>query len=186
VYFLPKCGGDSRGSWETMTRRTRRDGTTHPGFRAKAAIAAIEGGKTLSEWRQCLMCEPIAYRYELPFMPRLSNSGPPERLPEVGQEPQACGRRGHRHFGQRLRGDGPWWKRQLRPARCMDDISVQNPGIREAIETRGAILWDLPPYSPISIGVETTMRSDRTAQLATKCLQCFIERRATPTSSPPD
>jgi transposase-like protein len=50
VDFLPDSGEDRRGSGESMTRRTRRNHT--PAFKAKVALAAIKGEKTLAELAQ--------------------------------------------------------------------------------------------------------------------------------------
>jgi transposase-like protein len=50
VDFLPDDGEDRRGSGESMTRRTRRNHT--PAFKAKVALAAIKGEKTLAELAQ--------------------------------------------------------------------------------------------------------------------------------------
>jgi transposase len=50
VDFLPDDGEDRRGSGESMTRRTRRNHT--PAFKAKVALAAIKGEKTLVELAQ--------------------------------------------------------------------------------------------------------------------------------------
>ena len=45
--FLPDDGEIGRGSGDQMTKRTRRKHT--PGFKAKVALAAIKGEKTLAE-----------------------------------------------------------------------------------------------------------------------------------------
>jgi transposase len=50
VDFLPECDEDRRGSGESMTKRTRRNHT--PAFKAKVALAAIKGEKTLAELAQ--------------------------------------------------------------------------------------------------------------------------------------
>jgi transposase len=50
VDFLPDGGEDRRGSGESMTRWTRRNHT--PAFKAKVALAAIKGEKTLAELAQ--------------------------------------------------------------------------------------------------------------------------------------
>jgi transposase-like protein len=50
VDFLPDDGEDRRGSGASMTRRTRRNHT--PAFKAKVALAAIKGEKTLAELAQ--------------------------------------------------------------------------------------------------------------------------------------
>jgi transposase len=48
VDFLPDSGEDSRGeSGDEMTKRTRRNHA--PGFKAKVALAALKGEKTLGE-----------------------------------------------------------------------------------------------------------------------------------------
>jgi transposase len=50
VDFLPDSGDDSRVSGEIMTKRTRRNHT--PVFKAKVALAAVKGDKTLTELAQ--------------------------------------------------------------------------------------------------------------------------------------
>jgi transposase len=50
VDFLPECGDLCRGSGEKMTRRARRNHT--PAFKAKVALAALKGEKTLAELAQ--------------------------------------------------------------------------------------------------------------------------------------
>jgi transposase len=50
VDFLPDSGEDGRGSGAAMTRRARRNHT--PAFKAKVALAAVRGEKTLSELAQ--------------------------------------------------------------------------------------------------------------------------------------
>jgi transposase-like protein len=56
VDFLPEGGEDRRGSGETMTRRARRNHT--PAFKAKVALAAIKGEKTLAELAQLFDVHP--------------------------------------------------------------------------------------------------------------------------------
>jgi transposase-like protein len=56
VDFLPEGGEDRRGSGESMTRRTRRNHT--PAFKAKVALAAIKGEKTLAELAQLFDVHP--------------------------------------------------------------------------------------------------------------------------------
>src|SRR3954464_1062867 len=48
--ILPEIGVDRRGSGEAMTKRTRRHHT--PAFKAKMALAAVKGEKTLAELAQ--------------------------------------------------------------------------------------------------------------------------------------
>jgi transposase-like protein len=50
VDFPPECGDDRCGSGEKMTKRTRRNHT--PAFKAKVALAAVKGDKTLAELAQ--------------------------------------------------------------------------------------------------------------------------------------
>jgi len=52
VEFLPDSGQDGCGKGETMTRRPRRNHT--PAFKAKVALAAVKGEKTLAELAQQL------------------------------------------------------------------------------------------------------------------------------------
>jgi transposase len=56
VDFLPDSGEYSRNSGETMTRRTRRNHT--PAFKAKVALAALKGEKTLGELAQAFDVHP--------------------------------------------------------------------------------------------------------------------------------
>jgi transposase len=56
VDFLPDSGEDCRISGETMMRRARRNHT--PGFKAKVALAAIKGEKTLTELAQVFDVHP--------------------------------------------------------------------------------------------------------------------------------
>ncbi len=48
--FLPDSGDDAASSGGKMTKRTRRNHT--PAFKAKVALAAIKGEKTLAELAQ--------------------------------------------------------------------------------------------------------------------------------------
>jgi transposase-like protein len=50
VEFLPERGEDCRQSGDDMTKRTRRNHS--PDFKAKVALAAIKGEKTLAELAQ--------------------------------------------------------------------------------------------------------------------------------------
>jgi transposase-like protein len=50
VDFLPDDGEIGRGSGDQMTKRTRRNHT--PAFKAKVALAAIKGERTLAELAQ--------------------------------------------------------------------------------------------------------------------------------------
>jgi transposase-like protein len=56
VDFLPDSGQGGRGSGENMTRRARRNHT--PLFKAKVALAAIKGEKTLAELAQFFDVHP--------------------------------------------------------------------------------------------------------------------------------
>jgi transposase len=56
VDFLPDNGDIGRGSGDQMTKRTRRNHT--PGFKAKVALAAVKGEKTLTELAQQLDVHP--------------------------------------------------------------------------------------------------------------------------------
>jgi transposase len=56
VDFLPEGGEDRRGSGESMTKRARRNHT--PAFKAKVALAAIKGEKTLAELAQVFDVHP--------------------------------------------------------------------------------------------------------------------------------
>jgi transposase-like protein len=50
VEFLPDGGQDGCGTGETMSKRPRRNHT--PAFKAKVALAAVRGEKTLAELAQ--------------------------------------------------------------------------------------------------------------------------------------
>jgi transposase-like protein len=56
VDFLPDSGEDCRASGENMTRRPRRN--HRPAFKAKVALAAIRGEKTLSELAELFDVHP--------------------------------------------------------------------------------------------------------------------------------
>jgi transposase-like protein len=56
VDFLPDSGEDCRASGEIMTRRPRRNHT--PAFKAKVALAAVKGEKTLSELAELFDVHP--------------------------------------------------------------------------------------------------------------------------------
>jgi transposase-like protein len=56
VDFLPDNGEACRGSGEVMTKRTRRNHT--PAFKAKVALAALKGEKTLTELAQIFDVHP--------------------------------------------------------------------------------------------------------------------------------
>jgi transposase-like protein len=56
VDFLPDSGEDCRESGESMSRRPRRNHT--PAFKAKVALAAIKGEKTLGELAQLFDVHP--------------------------------------------------------------------------------------------------------------------------------
>src|SRR5260370_25245935 len=55
ISFLPDDGEDRRGSGEQMAKRARRNHT--PLFKAKVALAAIKGEKTLAELAQLFRSE---------------------------------------------------------------------------------------------------------------------------------
>ena len=54
--FLPDSGEDSRVSGEIMTKRARRNHT--PAFKAKVALAAVKGDKTLADLAQLFDVHP--------------------------------------------------------------------------------------------------------------------------------
>jgi transposase len=56
VDFLPDSGKDCRETGETMTRRPRRNHS--PAFKAKVALAALKGEKTLTELAQIFDVHP--------------------------------------------------------------------------------------------------------------------------------
>jgi transposase len=56
VDFLPDSGDDAADQGGTMTKRTRRNHT--PAFKAKVALAAIKGDKTLAELAQLFDVHP--------------------------------------------------------------------------------------------------------------------------------
>jgi transposase-like protein len=56
VDFLPDSGEDCRASGENMIRRPRRNHT--PAFKAKVALAAVKGEKTLSELAELFDVHP--------------------------------------------------------------------------------------------------------------------------------
>jgi transposase len=56
VDFLPDSGEDCRASGEIMTKRTRRTHT--PAFKAKVALAAVKGDKTLADLAQAFDVHP--------------------------------------------------------------------------------------------------------------------------------
>jgi transposase len=56
VDFLPDRGEDRRLTGESMTRRPRRNHT--PAFKAKVALAAFKGEKTLAELAQVFDVHP--------------------------------------------------------------------------------------------------------------------------------
>jgi transposase-like protein len=56
VDFLPDSGDDAARSGGKMTKRTRRNHT--PAFKAKVALAAIKGDKTLAELAQLFDVHP--------------------------------------------------------------------------------------------------------------------------------
>jgi transposase-like protein len=56
VDFLPDSGEDCREAGETMTRRPRRNHS--PAFKAKVALAALKGEKTLTELAQIFDVHP--------------------------------------------------------------------------------------------------------------------------------
>jgi transposase len=56
VDFLPERGEDCRGSGAEMSKRTRRN--HNPAFKAKVALAAIKGEKTLAELAQLYDVHP--------------------------------------------------------------------------------------------------------------------------------
>jgi transposase len=56
VDFLPDSGEDCRETGEIMTRRARRNHS--PAFKAKVALAALKGEKTLTELAQIFDVHP--------------------------------------------------------------------------------------------------------------------------------
>jgi transposase len=56
VDFLPDSGEDRRGSGAYMTKRTRRNHA--PAFKAKVALTAIKGEKTLADLAQFFDVHP--------------------------------------------------------------------------------------------------------------------------------
>jgi transposase len=56
VDFPPDSGEDCRASGEIMTRRARRNHT--PAFKAKVALAALKGERTLTELAQLFDVHP--------------------------------------------------------------------------------------------------------------------------------
>jgi transposase len=56
VDFLPESGEDCRETGEIMTRRPRRNHS--PAFKAKVALAALKGEKTLAELAQIFDVHP--------------------------------------------------------------------------------------------------------------------------------
>jgi transposase-like protein len=56
VDFLPDSGKDCREAGEIMTRRPRRNHS--PAFKAKVALAALKGEKTLTELAQIFDVHP--------------------------------------------------------------------------------------------------------------------------------
>jgi hypothetical protein len=49
VEFLPDNGDNRREQGETMSRRARRNHS--PAFKAKVALAAVKGDRTIASWR---------------------------------------------------------------------------------------------------------------------------------------
>jgi transposase len=71
VDFPPDSGEYRRVSGEIMTRRPRRNHT--PAFKAKVALAALKGEKTLTELAQLFDVHPnkiTAWKAQLRFTPR--------------------------------------------------------------------------------------------------------------------
>jgi transposase len=74
VDFLPERGEDCCGSGAEMSKRTRRNHS--PAFKAKVALAAIKGEKTLAELAQLYDVHPTQVTaWKAQLLARISHTG---------------------------------------------------------------------------------------------------------------